>query len=263
MLHYLFTNDLRRNMWPDILVESAKLIRDDKVPDQSEDKSKNNYINTQQSYLCINRGSKANEVCCNGDVKAVILNFVNRFQYPNARTSDSYRDSSNDGMSVAPLRLAVQLLFILNQIDESEAHISYAELAKYIICDQGVATGVSSRFPRRSSRRIFSISWTAPAERSSPLKSSARSAPRLSARRSSAGSSPTNIPPAKRWWSRFSARTSRRSSRTSAAASSTRRRRRPAWKRLSRGSMRAFSKSSTSRRRRPTSISGATSTKSR
>ena len=142
MLHYLFTNDLRRNMWPDILVESAKLIRDDKVPDQSEDKSKNNYINTQQSYLCINRGSKANEVCCNGDVKAVILNFVNRFQYPNARTSDSYRDSSNDGMSVAPLRLAVQLLFILNQIDESEAHISYAELAKYIICDQGVATGV-------------------------------------------------------------------------------------------------------------------------
>ena len=141
MLHYLFTNDLRRNMWPDILVESAKLIRDDKVPDQNEDKSKNNYINTQQSYLCIHKGTKANAVCCNGDVKAIILNFVNRFQYPNARTFDSYQAACEDGMSVAPLRLAVQLLFVLNQIAEKEAHISYAELAKYVICDPIVASG--------------------------------------------------------------------------------------------------------------------------
>ena len=88
MLHYLFTNDLRRNQWPEILVDSAKLIRDEAVPDQHEDKSKNNYINTQQSYLCLHKGTKANELCCDGAVDAVILNFINRFQFPNARTEE-------------------------------------------------------------------------------------------------------------------------------------------------------------------------------
>ena len=142
MLHYLFTNDMRRKKWPDILVESANLIKNDQVPSATTDKSKNNYINTQQAYLGFYKGSKINEVCSNGDVNAVILNFVNRFQYPNTRTQDSYENAVNDGMCVAPLRLAVQLLFVLNLIDKKEAHISYDELVKYIVCDLNVAKGI-------------------------------------------------------------------------------------------------------------------------
>lgn len=142
MLHYLFTNDMRRKKWPDILVESANLIKNDQVPSATTDKSKNNYINTQQAYLGFYKGSKINEVCSNGDVNAVILNFVNRFQYPNTRTQDSYENAVNDGMCVAPLRLAVQLLFVLNLIDKKEAHISYDELVKYIVCDVNVAKGI-------------------------------------------------------------------------------------------------------------------------
>ena len=142
MLHYLFTNDMRRKKWPDILVESANLIKNDQVPSATTDKSKNNYINTQQAYLGFYKGSKINEVCSNGDVNAVIFNFVNRFQYPNTRTQDSYENAVNDGMCVAPLRLAVQLLFVLNLIDKKEAHISYDELVKYIVCDLNVAKGI-------------------------------------------------------------------------------------------------------------------------
>ena len=143
MLHYLFTNDLRRNQWPEILVDSAKLIRDDAVPDQHEDKSKNNYINTQQSYLCIHKGTKANELCCKGDVNAVILNFINRFQFPNARTEASFNSAVADHMAVAPLRCIVQLLFVLGMVDAGQAYMDCSEFAKYIICNTDVATGHS------------------------------------------------------------------------------------------------------------------------
>ena len=141
MLHYLFTNDIRREKWPDILAEYAQLINNDCVPTANEDKSQNNVIHTLLSYLCIQKGSKANELCRNGHADAVILNFINRFQFPNARTAESFRDMRNDKMSVAPLRLAVQLLFALNLIDRTEAHVSYAELAKYIICNSNTAKG--------------------------------------------------------------------------------------------------------------------------
>ena len=141
MLHYLFTNDLRRNQWPGILVDSAKLIRDEAVPDQHEDKSKNNYINTQQSYLCIHKGTKANELCCKGDVNAVILNFINRFQFPNARTESSFNSAVADHMAVAPLRCVVQLLFVLGMVDAGQAYMDCPEFAKYIICNSDVATG--------------------------------------------------------------------------------------------------------------------------
>lgn len=141
MLHYLFTNDLRRNQWPEILEDSAKLIRDEAVPDQHEDKSKNNYINTQQSYLCIHKGTKANELCCKGDVNAVILNFINRFQFPNARTESSFNSAVADHMAVAPLRCVVQLLFVLGMVDAGQAYMDCPEFAKYIICNSDVATG--------------------------------------------------------------------------------------------------------------------------
>lgn len=141
MLHYLFTNDLRRNQWPEILVDSAKLIRDEAVPDQHEDKSKNNYINTQQSYLCLHKGTKANELCCDGAVDAVILNFINRFQFPNARTEESFNNAVADHMAVAPLRCVVQLLFVLSMVDARQSHLDCPEFAKYIICNSEVATG--------------------------------------------------------------------------------------------------------------------------
>ena len=141
MLHYLFTNDLRHEKWPGILADSADLIHANQVPSANEDKSKNNYIKTQESYLCIHEGTKANEACRNGQVDAVILNFINRFQFPNARTKESYTQAQGDGMSIAPLRLSVQLLFVLNLIDKSQAVVSYDELVKYLICDADVATG--------------------------------------------------------------------------------------------------------------------------
>ena len=141
MLHYLFTNDLRHERWPNILADSAELIHANKVPSATEDKSKNNYIKTQESYLCIHEGTKANLACREGQVEAVILNFINRFQFPNARTKDSFTHTRNDGMSIAPLRLAVQLLFVLNLIDKNQAAVSYDELVKYLICDTDVATG--------------------------------------------------------------------------------------------------------------------------
>ena len=141
MLHYLFTNDLRHDAWPGILVDSANLIFTDQVPSAAQDKSKNNYIKTQESYLCLYRGTKANDACRSGSVEAVILNFIDRFQFPNARTESSFLESKNDNMSVAPLRLAVQILFALNMSGKGQAHMSYDELAKYIICDEDVATG--------------------------------------------------------------------------------------------------------------------------
>ena len=141
MLHYLFTNDLRHDAWPGILVDSANLIFTDQVPSAAQDKSKNNYIKTQESYLCLYRGTKANDACRSGSVEAVILNFIDRFQFPNARTESSFLESKNDNMSGAPLRLAVQILFALNMSGKGQAHMSYDELAKYIICDEDVATG--------------------------------------------------------------------------------------------------------------------------
>ena len=146
MLHYLFTNDLRREQWPQKVVDAANRIHSNNVPNQHEDKSGNNNIRTLESYLCIQKGSVANAACRNGAVDSVILNFINRFQFPNARTNISFRSTIKDRMCIAPLRNTVQLLYALSLIDSAQAYLTYDELVYYLICDVKVATTQKKNF---------------------------------------------------------------------------------------------------------------------
>ena len=65
-------------------------------------------------------------------------NFVNKFQYPNARTEASYKEIVHEGIQVAPLREAVKLLYALNLIDPSQAYLSSDEIADFIFYNDAV-----------------------------------------------------------------------------------------------------------------------------
>ncbi len=147
MFHYLFTNDLRISNLQSFLAEAAKCFRDNRVPSAAEDKNANNNMNTLGFYFNLTADSNCTQECCNGNVRKVVLNFIKKFQFPNPRTSASLKDCIDDGIQLAPMRIILQILYIMRMICPDQAYLSKKEIADYVFFNEKVAKNRTPDIP--------------------------------------------------------------------------------------------------------------------
>lgn len=139
MYHYLFTNDLRISRLNEALVEAGMCFATDTVPSASEDKNANNNMNTLGFYFNLTQSSNCAIAASKGNIRKVVLNFIKKFQFPNPRTPASLNDAVSDGITLAPMRVIVQLLYIMRMIDSSKAYLSKKEIADYVFFNENIA----------------------------------------------------------------------------------------------------------------------------
>ena len=140
MYHYLFTNDIRISVLDTALKEAARRFITETVPSASENKSANNNMKTLGFYFNLTADSNCAKIAANGDVRTVVLNFIKKFQFPNLRTSESYEESKNDGIIIAPMRTIVKVLFIMNSLSEGfGAYLTREEIRLFIMYNDKIA----------------------------------------------------------------------------------------------------------------------------
>ena len=116
MYHYLFTNDLRISHLQSALTKAGECFATDTVPSASEDKSENNNMKTLGFYFNLTTTSNCAKECQSGNVREVVLNFIKKFQFPNPRTQESMLDAFTDGITIAPMRLVLQVLYNMHML---------------------------------------------------------------------------------------------------------------------------------------------------
>ena len=140
MYHYLFTNDLRISKLDVSLQEAAKLILDDAVPSADAEKSKNNNINTLGFYFNLNNKGLCAKLAREGKIRPVVLNFIKKFQFPNFRKEESYKETVQDGIVIAPLRVILKTLFLMNLLYESkDCYLTLGEIKNFIFFNNNIA----------------------------------------------------------------------------------------------------------------------------
>lgn len=140
MFHYLFTNDLRISNLESTLKKTGECFITNTVPSASDNKSENNNMMTLGFYFNLTENSRCAVACSEGKVREVVLNFIKKFQFPNVRTSESYKLSLEDGIKIAPLRLIVQILYLLNlKNQDNEAYLTRGEIENFIFYNSAAA----------------------------------------------------------------------------------------------------------------------------
>lgn len=140
MYHYLFTNDLRISSLDDSLKKAGQCFIDDTVPSSAEDKSQNNNMMTLGFYFNLANKGKCAEEAAAGNSRAVVLNFIKKFQFPNLRTTKGYEDSKNDGIKLAPMRVIVKLLYTMNILyGSSIAYLTKEEIKYFVFFNENIA----------------------------------------------------------------------------------------------------------------------------
>lgn len=148
MFHYLFTNDLRISNLTTFLQEAGRCFANDCVPSASEDKNANNNMNTLGFYFNLTINSNCAKECENGNIRRVVLNFIKKFQFPNPRTPESLNQAVEDGITIAPMRVILQSLYILNMVDPTHAYLTKEEIVKYIFFSEDIAKKIQPNMIR-------------------------------------------------------------------------------------------------------------------
>ena len=139
MYHYLFTNDLRISHLEDSLAEAGECFKNDCVPSASEDKNANNNMNTLGFYFNLTQTSRCAVECANRNVRTVVLSFIKKFQFPNPRTKDSFENTITDGIRIAPMRVILRLLYMMNMQGVSNSYLTKSEIADFVFFNDAVA----------------------------------------------------------------------------------------------------------------------------
>ena len=138
MFHYLFTNDLRISKLDTALKEAGHCFHTNTVPSPQENKSANNNMNTLGAYFTLFEGSNCARLASEGKIRPVILNTIKKFQYPNTRTKQSFNDTIDDGISFAPLRTVVKILYLMNTV-YGFAYLHSSEILDFLFYNSAVA----------------------------------------------------------------------------------------------------------------------------
>ncbi|MGX7092568.1 AAA family ATPase [Hutsoniella sourekii] len=138
MFRYLFTNDIRISTLADRLIETANMVQTDTVPSASENKSANNNANTLIFYFNLYKDNGNTTAAINGYVKEVVLNFMIKFQFPNPRTKNSFRNSHEDGIKLKPYQEIFRLLYI-GSFENPDFYLTSDEIFKFIFLNPRVA----------------------------------------------------------------------------------------------------------------------------
>jgi len=140
MYHYLFTNDLRISTLADSLKQSGKWFVTDTVPSASVNKSANNNAKTLGFYFNFTKESNCAKAAMNGDIREVVLNFIKKFQFPNPRTESSMIEAKKDGIILAPMRVIVKLLYVMQLMyGNLGAFLTQEEIKYFIFYNDDVA----------------------------------------------------------------------------------------------------------------------------
>lgn len=140
MYHYLFTNDLRISVLDESLKKAGYCFSTNTVPSSSEDKSANNNMMTLGFYFTLNEESNCAKVAASGNVRAVVLNFIKKFQFPNLRTTAAFNECKADGIQLAPMRVIVKVLYTMNILHGNlVAYLSKDEIKYFIFYNELVA----------------------------------------------------------------------------------------------------------------------------
>lgn len=131
MPKYLFTNDLRISELPSAISTAVKSIHD---PLLWNNKSSGNNASTLQFYFNLFPNTdivKKTE----SDPFYAIRNFVKKFQFPNTRTKESFDDSIEERTLLAPYRVIVTLLLLMDKEHPNEiSKLSLWEIMWFVFC---------------------------------------------------------------------------------------------------------------------------------
>lgn len=133
MYHYLFTNDLRISELDESLKKTGYCFSTNTVPSSSVDKSANNNMMTLGFYFNLNENSNCAKAAAAGNTRAVVLNFIKKFQFPNMRTTKAFNECKDDGIKLAPMRVIVKLLYTMNLLHGSSiAYLTKDEIKDFV-----------------------------------------------------------------------------------------------------------------------------------
>lgn len=150
MFHYLYTNDMRIDSLHEKAITFSHMFLTDSLPSGDEYKSVNNSGLTIGYYLNLRAKGNSAKLISNGKFRVVILNFIKKFQYPNPRTKESFKNVINDGINLAPLREIIKLLFIAKLSGYDDFYLTKLELEDFIFFNKNVAKSVNGNFDRYS-----------------------------------------------------------------------------------------------------------------
>lgn len=143
MPKYLFSNDQRisalgeRIQWVANYVMSGKNLKD------ISGKSDNNNAATLEFYYNLYPNTENTKVAMISP-KEVIRNFVLKFQFPNPRTQESFNDTLNEEVFVAPYRMVISILVALAKIENNEySYLTLEEILYYVFADTNVCKNPS------------------------------------------------------------------------------------------------------------------------
>lgn len=143
MPKYLFSNDQRisalveRIQWVADYVMSGKNLKN--IPEKSD----NNNAATLEFYYNLYPNTENTKVAITNP-KEVVRNFVLKFQFPNPRTQESFNDSLNEGVFLAPYRMVISILVTLAKIEKrSCSYLTLEEILYYVFADANVCKNPS------------------------------------------------------------------------------------------------------------------------
>ena len=133
MYHYLFTNDLRISTLDESLQNAGRCFITGTVPSASQNKSANNNMKTLGFYFNLTEDSICAKQAADGNIRSVVFNFIKKFQFPNIRTQECLDNCIADGITIAPMRVIIKVLYTMNLLYGSTSSYLTREEIKYFI----------------------------------------------------------------------------------------------------------------------------------
>ena len=138
MPKYLFTSDQRISQLLPLIKKVATLIDGGGSVSSIADKSENNNAATLKFYYNLQEGTEICNLAASNPILAV-RNFVLKFQFPNVRTPESFRDSLSEHALFAPFRTVVKTLYkMAEKSSDGSSSIGFDEILYYMFCNDKV-----------------------------------------------------------------------------------------------------------------------------
>ena len=141
MYNYLYTNDMRISDLPDSIKRVSEILLSGMEPYQVDKSFGNNgatiqfYFNLQDNTETLIKGKDA--------TLDVIRNFILKFQFPNTRTLESFRNTLNDKILFAPYRAIISVLNKLALNEGNTSYLTHDEILFFFFCNSDVCTNPS------------------------------------------------------------------------------------------------------------------------
>lgn len=140
MYHYLFTNDLRITTLDMSLQKAGHCFITNTVPSSVEDKSANNNMKTLGFYFNLTQDSRCAREAAEGNIRAVVFNFIKKFQFPNLRTTECLNNCVSDNITIAPMRVIIKILYTMNLLyGSASAYLTRDEIKYFIFYNDAIA----------------------------------------------------------------------------------------------------------------------------